>query len=62
MIVTTLTTVVVQLCAILFLRVSHAEQIQGTSNVIVADPLYVRLIGNFDPRMDDVYFISALQS
>jgi cell division septation protein DedD len=61
MIVTTLTKVVILLCAILFLRVSHADQIQGTSNVIVADPLYVRLIGNFDPRMDDVYFISALQ-
>lgn len=61
MIVTTWTTVVVLLCAILFLYVSHAEQIQGTSNVIVADPLYVRLIGSFDPRIDDVYFISALQ-
>lgn len=47
---------------LLFASQSQAEQTpQAVSNSIAADPLYVRLIGNFDPRADDVYFISALQ-
>ena len=43
------------------LRISHAYETQVISNSIAANPLYVRLIGNFDPREEDVYFISALQ-
>ena len=52
----------VVLCLV-FLDISWAEQSQvEESNFIAADPLYVRLIGSFDPSTDDIYFISALQA
>ena len=58
---TTIQVIVIFLGAVL-LRISHAYETQVISNSIAANPLYVRLIGNFDPREEDVYFISALQT
>jgi hypothetical protein len=51
----------IALCAIL-VGISHAQdQTQEVSNSIAADSLYVRLVGGFNPREDDVFFISSLQ-
>jgi hypothetical protein len=46
---------------VVLVQLMHHGQAALTSS-IEADPIFVRVIGDFDPRIEDLFFISALQT
>jgi hypothetical protein len=53
-------TIVIIALAALFRSIQSKENISTRS--VEAEPLFVKVVGEFDPRVDDVYFISAVQT